>query len=185
MVLEVSPLETGEGFIFENKIVGGVVPKEYIPAVEAGVKEALTNGILAGYPVIDVKVVLVDGSYHEVDSSEMAFKIAGSMGFKEGCRKAHPVLLEPIFKVEVVTPEEYMGDVIGDLNARRGKIEGMEPRFGAQIINAMVPLAEMFGYVNDLRSKTQGRATYVMKFSHYEEVPQSVAEGIIQKQGVN
>lgn len=185
VVLEVSPLETGEGFIFENKIVGGVVPKEYIPAVEAGVKEALTNGILAGYPVIDVKVVLVDGSYHEVDSSEMAFKIAGSMGFKEGCRKAHPVLLEPIFKVEVVTPEEYMGDVIGDLNARRGKIEGMEPRFGAQIINAMVPLAEMFGYVNDLRSKTQGRATYVMKFSHYEEVPQSVAEGIIQKQGVN
>ncbi|MBO8126527.1 MAG: elongation factor G [Firmicutes bacterium] len=183
VVFEVEPLEPGGGFVFENKIVGGVVPKEYVPAVEEGVKEAMLNGVLAGYPVIDVKVSLVDGSYHEVDSSEMAFKVAGSLGFKEAAKKADPVLLEPIFKVEVVTPEEYMGDVIGDLNSRRGRVEGMEPRSGAQVIRAYVPLAEMFGYVNDLRSKTQGRATYVMHFSHYEEVPQSVAQGIIENQG--
>lgn len=182
VVFEVEPLPAGEGFVFENKIVGGVVPKEYVGPVEAGVKEAMTNGVLAGYPVIDIRVALVDGSYHEVDSSEMAFKIAGSMGFKEASKKASPVLLEPVFKVEVVTPEEYMGDVIGDLNSRRGRIEGMEPKAGAQTIRAIVPLAEMFGYVNDLRSKTQGRATYVMHFSHYEEVPQSVAEGVIQAQ---
>ncbi len=184
VVLEVEPLEAGAGFIFENKIVGGVVPKEYVPAVENGIKEAMLNGVLSGYPVIDVKVALVDGSYHEVDSSEMAFKVAGSIGFKEACRKANPVLLEPVFKVEVVTPEEYMGDVIGDLNSRRGRIEGMEPQGGAQAVKAVVPLAQMFGYVNDLRSKTQGRATYVMNFSHYEEVPQSVAETIIAKQQV-
>lgn len=184
VVLEVEPLEPGAGFVFENKIVGGVVPKEYIPAVENGIKEAMLNGVLAGYPVIDVKVALVDGSYHEVDSSEMAFKVAASIGFKEACRKANPVLLEPVFKVEVVTPEEFMGDVIGDLNARRGRIEGMEPQGGAQAVKALVPLAEMFGYVNDLRSKTQGRATYVMHFSHYDEVPQQVAEAIIAKQQV-
>ncbi|MDI3280965.1 MAG: elongation factor G [Bacillota bacterium] len=179
LVLE--PLPPGSGFLFENKIVGGVVPKEYIPAVEAGVKEAMLNGVLAGYPVIDVKVSLVDGSYHEVDSSEMAFKVAASMGFREAMRKAKPVLLEPVMKVEVVTPEAFMGDVIGDLNGRRGHIEGMETRAGAHVIRARVPLAEMFGYVNDLRSMTQGRATYVMHFSHYAEVPAQIAEEIIAK----
>ncbi|MGE5509239.1 MAG: elongation factor G [Chitinophagales bacterium] len=179
VVLEVEPREPGEGFLFENKIVGGVVPKEYIPAVEAGVKEAMLNGVLAGYPVIDVKVSIVDGSYHEVDSSEMAFKIAASMGFREVSRKAKPVLLEPIMRVEVTTPDEFMGDVIGNLNSRRGHILGMEPRSGAQIIRALVPLAEMFGYVNDLRSMTQGRAVYSMHFAHYDEVPANVAEAVI------
>ncbi|WP_406677326.1 elongation factor G [Moorella sp. ACPs] len=181
VVIEVEPQEPGKGYEFVNKIVGGVVPKEYVPAVDAGVQEAMSNGVLAGYPVVDVRVSLVDGSYHEVDSSEMAFKIAGSLAFKDAAKKAGPVLLEPIMKVEVVVPEEYMGDVIGDLNARRGRVEGMEPRAGAQVIRAFVPLAEMFGYATDLRSRTQGRGTYVMQFDHYEEVPQNIAAEIIAK----
>ncbi|GAW94399.1 elongation factor G [Calderihabitans maritimus] len=179
--LELEPLERGKGFEFVDKIVGGVVPKEYIPAVEAGVREAMENGVIAGYPVVDVRVTLYDGSYHEVDSSEMAFKIAASQAFKAGAQKANPVLLEPVMKVEVVVPEEYMGDVIGDLNARRGKVEGMEPRSGAQVIRGYVPLAEMFGYATDLRSRTQGRGNYVMQFSHYQEVPKNIAEAIIAK----
>jgi elongation factor G len=181
--LRVEPLEPGKGFEFVNKIVGGVVPREYIPAVEAGVREAMETGVLAGYPVIDIRVTLFDGSYHEVDSSEMAFKIAASMGFKSAVQKANPVLLEPIMAVEVVVPEEYMGDVIGDLNARRGRIEGMEPRAGGvQVIRGAVPLAEMFGYATDLRSRTQGRGTYTMQFSHYEETPRHVAEQVIKAQ---
>ena len=176
--LRILPLEPGGGFVFENKIVGGVVPKEYVPAVEAGVREAMETGVLAGYPVVDVKVQAFDGSYHDVDSSEMAFKIAGSMAFKDGARKAGPVLLEPIMKVEVTVPEEYMGDVIGDLNARRGHIEGLEARGNAQVIRGFVPLAEMFGYATDLRSRTQGRGVYTMQFDHYDEVPKSVAEEI-------
>ncbi|ADU52375.1 translation elongation factor 2 (EF-2/EF-G) [Thermaerobacter marianensis DSM 12885] len=184
VVLEIEPLEPGAGFEFVNKIVGGVVPKEYIPAVEAGVREAMQNGILAGYPVLDVRVALVDGSYHEVDSSEMAFKIAGSMGFRNAALQAGPVLLEPIMKVEVVVPETYMGDVIGDINARRGRVEGMEPEAGGlQVIRAMVPLAEMFGYATDLRSKTQGRGTYTMQFSHYEQVPRNIADQIVEARG--
>ncbi len=179
--LEIEPLEKGGGFEFENKIVGGAIPREYIPAVEKGVREAMDAGILAGYPVVDVKVTLYDGSYHEVDSSEMAFKIAGSMGFKEAAKKAKPALLEPIMQVEVVTPEDYMGDVIGDLNSRRGKVQSMEKRGNTQVVRALVPLSEMFGYATDLRSKTQGRATYTMQFSHYEEVPKNIAEGIISK----
>ncbi|MDI3548850.1 MAG: elongation factor [Halanaerobiales bacterium] len=179
VVIDLEPLEQGEGFIFENNIVGGVIPREYIPAVEAGIIEAMENGVLAGYPVVDVKVSLNDGSYHDVDSSEMAFKIAGSIGFKEAAKRAKPVILEPIMKVEVVVPEEYMGDVIGDLNGRRGKIQGMEPRATAQVVKAFVPLAEMFGYATDLRSKTQGRATYTMQFSHYEPAPQNIAKEII------
>ena len=177
--LEIEPNEPGAGFEFINKIVGGVVPKEYIPAVEAGVKEAMESGVLAGYPVVDVKVTLFDGSYHEVDSSEMAFKIAASMGFKEAARKAKPVLLEPIMKVEVVTPEDFMGDVVGDLNSRRGRIEGMERRANAQVVRALVPLASMFGYATDLRSATQGRAVYTMHFSHYEEVPANIAQELV------
>ncbi|MBT9258959.1 MAG: elongation factor G [Clostridiales bacterium] len=173
--LEVEPLEQGKGFEFVNKIVGGVIPKQFIPAVEAGVREAMESGVVAGYPVIDVRVTLYDGSYHEVDSSEMAFKIAGSMAFKAAVQKADPVILEPYMKVEVVVPEEYMGDVIGDLNARRGRIEGMEHRQGSAVIRAVVPLAEMFGYATDLRSKTQGRGTYTMQPSHYEEVPPNIA----------
>jgi elongation factor G len=179
--LEIEPQEAGKGFEFVDAIKGGVVPREYIPAVGKGALEATDNGILAGFPVVDVKVTLIDGSYHEVDSSEMAFKIAGSMGFKEGCAKASPVLLEPIMSVEVVVPEEYMGDVIGDLNSRRGQIMGMESRGGAQVVTAMVPLAMMFGYATDLRSATQGRATYTMTFHHYEQVPKSVSEEIIAK----
>jgi elongation factor G len=177
--LEIEPREPGEGFEFVNKIVGGVIPKEYIPAVENGVKSAMLSGVLAGYNVVDVRVTLYDGSYHEVDSSEMAFKIAGSIAFKEGCKKANPVLLEPIMKVDVVVPEEYMGDVIGDINSRRGKIEGMEARSGAQAIASYVPLSEMFGYATDLRSKTQGRGLYTMQPSHFEEVPKSIQEEII------
>jgi elongation factor G len=177
--LEIEPLEAGKGYEFENKIVGGVVPKEFIPAVDAGVREALTSGVLAGYPVIDVKVTLYDGSYHEVDSSEMAFKVAASIAFKEGMRKASPVLLEPIMKVETVVPEEYLGDVIGDMNARRGQIEGMEPRGAVQVVRGFVPLSEMFGYATDLRSKTQGRGIYTMQFSHYAEVPKNIADSII------
>ena len=179
--LEVEPQEAGKGYEFVDAVKGGVVPREYIPAVDKGIKEALDNGVLAGFPVVDVKVTLIDGSYHEVDSSEMAFKIAGSMGFKEGCAKAGPIILEPIMSVEVVVPEEYMGDVIGDLNSKRGRIMGMDSRAGAQIISAMVPLASMFGYSTDLRSATQGRATYAMTFDHYEPVPKSVAEEIVAK----
>lgn len=179
--IEVEPLERGKGFEFVNKIVGGTIPKEYIPAVEKGIVEAMEGGVLAGYPVVDVRVTLFDGSYHEVDSSELAFKIAASMAFKEACKKAELVLLEPIMSVEVVVPEEYMGEVIGDLNSRRGKIQSMEKRGKAQAIKALVPLAEMFGYATDLRSKTQGRGTYTMQFSHYDEVPKNIAEQIIAK----
>lgn len=179
--LGVEPQEPGMGFKFENKIVGGAIPKEYIPAVEKGVKEAMESGILAGYPVVDVKISLLDGSYHEVDSSEIAFKIAGSQAFKEGAKKANPVLLEPAMSVEVVVPEEYMGDVIGDLNSRRGRIQRMQVRGKSQVIGALVPLSEMFGYATDLRSKTQGRATYTMQFSHYEEVPKNISDEIIAK----
>ncbi|KAB0663468.1 elongation factor G [Oryzomonas japonica] len=179
--LEIEPQEAGKGFEFVDAIKGGVVPREYIPAVGKGVLEATDNGVLAGFPVVDVKITLVDGSYHEVDSSEMAFKIAGSMGFKEGCAKAGPIILEPIMSVEVVVPEEYMGDVIGDLNSKRGRIMGMDSRAGAQVVTAMVPLASMFGYSTDLRSATQGRATYTMTFDHYEPVPKSVADDIVAK----
>ena len=179
--LEIEPQEAGKGFEFVDAIKGGVVPREYIPAVGKGALEATDNGVLAGFPVVDVKVTLIDGSYHEVDSSEMAFKIAGSMGFKEGCAKAGPIILEPIMSVEVVVPEDYMGDVIGDLNSRRGRIMGMDSRAGAQVVSSMVPLASMFGYSTDLRSATQGRATYAMTFDHYEPVPKSVAEEIVAK----
>ena len=179
--LELTPLKPGEGFKFENKIVGGAIPKEYIAPVQAGVEEAMENGVVAGYPMVDIGVTVYDGSYHEVDSSEMAFKIAGSMGFKSGAAKADPVLLEPYMKVEVTVPEEYMGDVIGDLNSRRGRIEGMEARSGAQVISAFVPLSEMFGYATDLRSKTQGRGNYSMEVDHYEEVPKNIAEAIVAK----
>lgn len=179
--IEIEPNEKGKGFEFENAIVGGVVPKEYIKPVEQGIVEAMKNGVLAGYPVEDVKVKLFDGSYHDVDSSEMAYKVAGSMAFKEAARKASPALLEPIMKVEVVTPEEYMGDVIGDLNSRRGKIEGMTPRKDAQVIRAAVPLSEMFGYSTTLRSMTQGRAIYTMELDHYDETPKSVTDQIIEK----
>ncbi len=181
VVLRLIPTEPGEGFSFTNKIVGGVVPREYVPAVQAGIVEAMGTGVLAGFPMVDIKVELYDGSYHEVDSSEMAFKIAGSMAFKAGAEKSKPVLLEPIEDVEVVVPEEYMGDVIGDLNSRRGHILGMEPRAGAQVIRARVPLSEMFGYATDLRSSTQGRATYTMQFSHYAEVPASIALEIVAR----
>ena len=177
--LEMEPLEAGKGIEFESKIVGGVVPKEYIKPIEEGVREAAQSGILAGYPVIDFKATLVDGSYHEVDSSEMAFKIAGSMAFKEGCKQAKSVILEPIMKVEVTVPEEYMGDVIGDINSRRGRLEGMEAVQGNQVIRCFIPLSEMFGYATDLRSKTQGRGTYSMEPSHYEEVPKSVFDNIV------
>lgn len=179
--IRVTPNEPGKGFEFENGIVGGVVPKEYIPAVEKGIVEAMENGILAGYPMVDLKAEIFDGSYHDVDSSEMAFKIAGSMGFKDACAHGSPVLLEPIMACEVVTPEDFMGDVIGDLNSRRGKIIGMNPRSGVQVIEAQVPLAQMFGYATDLRSRTQGRATYTMQFSHYAQVPKNVAEEIMAK----
>ncbi len=179
--IKLEPAEAGSGFEFVNEIKGGVIPKEYIPAVEKGIQEAMQNGIQAGYPVEDVKVTLYDGSYHEVDSSEMAFKLAGSMAFKEGAKKANPVILEPMMKVEVEVPEEYMGDVIGDLNRRRGQVNSMSDRSGNKIVDAFVPLSEMFGYSTDLRSATQGRATYSMEFDHYEEVPRNVAEEIIKK----
>ena len=179
--LRVEPTEPGEGYSFASEIVGGVVPKDYHNAVDQGAREALETGVIAGFPVVDVKVALVDGSYHDVDSSEMAFKIAGSMALKEGLRKGDSALLEPIFAVEVVTPEEYMGDVIGDLNSRRGRVEGMEPRGNAQVITARVPLAEMFGYATDVRSLSQGRATYTMQFLRYEEVPKNIAETITSK----
>jgi elongation factor G len=179
--LEVEPNEMGKGFEFVNKIVGGAVPREYIPAVEKGIIEALNSGPLAGYPVVDIKAILVDGSYHEVDSSEMAFSIAGSMGIKDGLLKAQPTLLEPIMKVEVVMPEEFMGEILGDLNSRRGQILGMEGRATMQVVRAYVPLGNMFGYATDLRSKTQGRATYSMEFHHYQDVPKSIADEIVAK----
>ena len=181
VILEVEPQEAGGGIVFEDTIKGGNIPKEYIPAVEKGVREALETGVMAGYPVVDVKITLKDGSYHEVDSSEMAFKIAGSMAVKDACRKASPVLLEPMMSVEVVTPEEFMGDVIGNLSSRRGKVQGMEPRGGAQVVNAEVPLKEMFGYATEMRSMTQGRANYSMQFSQYEAAPSSVSEEITAK----
>ena len=179
--IELEPNEKGKGYEFEDAIVGGVIPREFIKPVSAGIQEALKNGILAGYPVEDIKVKLIDGSYHDVDSSEMAFKIAGSMAFQEGAKKASPVILEPIMGVEVVSPEDYLGDVMGDLNSRRGKIEGITPRKDAQVIKAMVPLSEMFGYATQLRSMTQGRALYTMQFDHYDETPKSVSEQIIEK----
>jgi elongation factor G len=181
VVINMYPAEPGQGFVFEDKIVGGVIPREYIAPVEQGIKEALENGVLAGYPMVDVAVELVYGSYHDVDSSEMAFKIAGSMAYKEAAKKANPVLLEPMMNVEVVCPEAYMGDVLGDLSARRGKIGGMTQRGEAQVIASSVPLSEMFGYSTKLRSMTQGRAVYSMEFAHYEEVPKSKAEEIINK----
>lgn len=178
-VIEIEPREPGEGYEFVNKITGGAIPKEYIGPIDAGIQEAMQAGVLGGYNVVDVRVILIDGSYHEVDSSEMAFKIAGSMAFKDGCRKASPVLLEPIMKVDVNVPEEYMGDVMGGLNSRRGRIEGMEARSGAQSIRAMVPLSEMFGYATALRSSTQGRGTFSMETSHFEEVPKSIQEKVV------
>jgi elongation factor G len=181
VVLTVEPSESGKGLEFVNKIVGGAIPKEYIPAIEKGVKERMENGVVAGYPLRDIKVTVIDGSYHEVDSNEMAFKIAGSMGFSEACKKADAVLLEPIMKVEVLVPQEFMGDVIGNLNGRRGKVQGMKVRAGAQAIEASVPLMEMFGYATDLRSRTQGRATYSMEFDRYEQVPKQISEAIIAK----
>jgi elongation factor G len=179
--LKIEPQEAGAGYEFVNEIVGGVVPKDYIPAVDKGIQEAMQGGVIAGYPVVDVKVTLYDGSYHEVDSNEMAFKIAGSMGFKNGVQNAKPVLLEPMMKVEVETPEEYMGDVIGDLNSRRGMVQGMEDGPTGKMVKAEVPLSEMFGYATSLRSATQGRASYSMEFAKYNEVPASIAEGLKQK----
>jgi elongation factor G len=179
-LIRMEPVEPGTGYIFENKVVGGSIPKEFINPINQGIEESMQNGVLAGYPVLDLKVTVYDGSYHDVDSSEMAFKVAGSMAFKNGMRKADPVILEPVFKLEVVIPEEYMGDVMGDINSRRGRVEGMEMRGGAQIIKGLVPLAEMFGYATSLRSKTQGRGVYTMQFSHYEAVPKNISEEIIE-----
>src|SRR5438046_994473 len=181
VVINMYPAEPGQGFVFEDKVVGGVIPREYIAPVEQGIKEALENGVLAGYPMVDVAVQLVYGSYHDVDSSEMAFKIAGSMAFKEAAKRAGPVLLEPVMEVEVVTPSDFLGDVIGDLSSRRGKIGGMTQRGDEQVVAADVPLGEMFGYSTTLRSMTQGRAVYTMQFDHYEEVPKNIAEQIISK----
>ena len=181
VVISLEPTGAGGGYEFVDKIVGGVIPREYIPAVDAGIQDAMEGGVLAGYQLVDVRALLTFGSYHEVDSSEMAFKIAGSMAFKEAARRAKPVLLEPVMAVEVVTPEDYMGDVIGDLSSRRGKVEGMEQRGNAQAIRAQVPLAEMFGYATDLRSRTQGRATYTMQFDSYHQVPESIAQEIIAR----
>ena len=181
VVIDVEPTEPGAGFVFEDKIVGGVIPREFIKPVEAGIREALENGVLAGYPMVDVKATLTFGSYHDVDSSEMAFKIAGSMAIKDAARQAGAILLEPVMEVEVVTPSDFLGDVIGDLSSRRGKIGGMTQRGEAQVVAADVPLAEMFGYSTQLRSMTQGRAVYTMQFDHYEEVPKNIAEQIISK----
>jgi len=179
--IRVEPNEQGKGYEFVNDIVGGVIPKEYINPTSQGIQDAMKNGVLAGYPMEDIKVTLWDGGFHEVDSSEMAFKIAGSMALKEAARKANPILLEPIMRVEVVVPDDYMGDVMGNLNSRRGRISGMEPRRDAQVIRATVPLSEMFGYATTLRSITQGRAVFTMEFSHYEEAPKSIAEKILDK----
>jgi elongation factor G len=183
VVLRVEPQPPGGGFAFADGTKGGVIPREYMPAIEKGIKEALDSGVLAGYPVVDVKATVTYGSYHEVDSSEMAFKIAGSMCFKEACGKADPVILEPIMSLEVVTPEDFMGDVIGDISRRRGRINGQEPRGNTQVINGVVPLAEMFGYATDLRSRTQGRATFTMQFSHYEPVPKGVGPEAVRQGG--
>ncbi|MDW7659634.1 MAG: elongation factor G, partial [Bacillota bacterium] len=180
-VLEIEPLPAGQGYEFVNKIVGGTVPREYIAPIDAGIQEAMGSGVLGGYPVVDLRVTLVDGSYHEVDSSEMAFKIAGSMGFKDGCRKADPVLLEPIMRVDVIVPDDYLGDVMGDISARRGRIEGMEDRNGVKAITAKVPLSQMFGYATTLRSRTQGRGTFVMQISHFDEVPKNLMDTILKK----
>jgi elongation factor G len=182
VVIHLEPSKPGEGFVFEDKVVGGTVPREFIKPVEAGIREALENGIQAGYPVVDVKATLVDGSSHDVDSSEMAFKIAGSMAFKTAAAQARPVILEPIMDVEVVLPADFLGSVVGDLNSRRGKVGGMTQRGDAQVVAAHVPLAEMFGYSTTLRSATQGRAVYTMQFHRYEEVPKNIAEAIITKQ---
>ena len=182
-IIDMEPNEEGKGYEFVNAIVGGVVPKEYIPSIDKGIQEALESGVIAGYPVVDIKVTLVDGSYHEVDSSEAAFKIAGSMAIKDALKKSDPVLLEPIEEVEVETPEQYMGDVMGNLSSRRGKIEGMEDRKDTKVIRAKVPLGEMFGYATDLRSQTQGRASYTMQFSAYEPVPKAVRDEIVAKAG--
>jgi elongation factor G len=182
-VINLEPQKPGDGYEFVNKIVGGSIPREYIPSIDLGIQEAMESGVLAGYPVVDVKVTLVDGSYHDVDSSEMAFKVAGSMAFKEAAGRAKPALLEPMMAVEVVTPEEYMGDVIGNINSRRGQIEGMEPRGNSQVIRARVPLSEMFGYATDVRTMSQGRATYTMQFENYQEVPQSIAERLRESRG--
>jgi elongation factor G len=179
--LEVDPLEPGSGIEFKDKTVGGVVPKEYINAVEAGVREACEGGVVAGYPLVDLQINLVDGSYHEVDSSEMAFKIAGSIGLKQAVERAKPRILEPIMSVEVVTPDTFLGEILGDLNSRRGRVGGTEPRAGGQVIQAHVPLAEMFGYATDVRSMSQGRATYSMEFSHYEPVSQEVAKTVLAR----
>ena len=179
--IEFSPNEEGKGFEFENGIVGGVVPREYIPAVQAGLEDALDRGVLAGYPLVDIKARLYDGSYHDVDSSEMAFKIAASMALKNAASKCQPVILEPVMRVEVVIPEEYMGDIMGGITSRRGRVEGMEARGNAQVVRAMVPLSEMFGYATSLRSNTQGRGVFTMHFDHYEEVPKSISEEIIKK----
>ena len=180
--IRLEPNEPGKGYEFVNEVVGGVIPKEFIKPVDQGIKEAMEGGVLAGYEMVDVKATLYDGSYHDVDSNEMAFKIAGSMAFKEAARKASPVLLEPVMSVEVVVPEEYMGTIIGDLSSRRGRIEGIEHRAGSQVIKAMVPLAEMFGYATNMRSNTQGRATFSMHFSRYEEAPRAVAEEIVARE---
>jgi elongation factor G len=182
-VINLEPAEPGAGYEFLDKIVGGKIPREYIPAVDLGIQEAMESGVLAGYPVVDIRVSLIEGSYHEVDSSEMAFKVAGSMAFKNAMQRAKPKLLEPVMSVEVVTPEEYLGDVMGDLNSRRGHVLGLEPRGNAQVITARVPLATMFGYATDLRSTTQGRATFTMQFDRYEDVPQSIAGDIVDAQG--
>jgi elongation factor G len=182
VVIGLEPTGGGDGgYEFVNKITGGKIPKEYIPAVDEGIQEAMEFGVLAGYPMVDIKATLTDGQYHDVDSSEMAFKIAGSMAFKEAARKASPVLLEPLMAVEVTTPDDYMGDVIGDINSRRGHVQSMDERHGARVISALVPLSEMFGYVGDLRSRTQGRAVYTMQFDSYAEVPTNVADEIIKK----
>jgi elongation factor G len=181
VVISLEPTGPGGGYEFVDKITGGVIPREYIPAVDAGIQQAMEGGVIAGYPLVDVRVILTFGSYHDVDSSEMAFKIAGSMAFKKAARGAKPVLLEPIMAVEVVTPEDFMGDVIGDLSSRRGRVEGMEQRGTAHVVRAQVPLGEMFGYATDLRSRTQGRATYTMQFDSYQAVPESIAEEIVKR----
>ena len=180
-VLEIEPMEPGTGYEFVNKIVGGAIPKEYIAPIDAGIREAMNNGVLGGYPVVDIRVTVVDGSYHEVDSSELAFKIAGSMGFREACRKADPVLLEPIMRVDILVPEDYLGDVMGDINARRGRIEGIGDLSGIKSIRTFVPLSQMFGYATALRSRTQGRGTFVMQISHFEEIPKGIMETILKK----
>jgi len=178
-IINAIPMEPGDGYEFVDRIVGGKVPKEYIPAVDLGIQEAMESGVLAGYPVVDIKIELIDGSYHDVDSSEMAFKVAGSMAFKEAMKRGKAKLLEPVMAVEVITPEDYLGDVMGNLNSRRGRVENLEPVGNAQVIRASVPLAEMFGYATDLRSMTQGRAEFTMQFDRYEEVPQSIATEIV------